>query len=1149
MKTIQNALLLLLVLGNAAVAQRNLKDIPDPDPLKELETFVVPEGFEVNLYAADPQIAKPIQMNFDEQGRLWIASSEVYPHIKPGQKATDKILVVEDLDRDGIADKTSVFVDGLLIPTGVVPGDGGCYVANSTDLIHFADLDGDLKSDRQNVVLSGFGTEDTHHLLHTLRWGHDGALYMNQSIYIHSHVETPYGVKRLRGGGIWQFRPESMQLEILCEGFVNPWGHHFDRWGQHFATDGAYGEGINYVFPGAEYVTKPGLIRRVSGLNPGSPKHCGLEIISGRHIPESWQGSMVTNDFRAHRVCRFVVNESGSGYASTQEEELIKTTHVAFRPIDVKMGPDGAIYIADWYNPIIQHGEVDFRDDRRDHLHGRIWRITAKDRDFAPRYDINKMTISELLDLLLVPEEWLRLHAKLALKQRNRDDVESQLQEWLKEQRDDVDNGRPDEAVLEAMFVLQCIDRVDEEIVNAAMASSDHRLRARAVRVISENREKLPGYRPLIDQAVTDANERVRLEAVRALGEESDLAAVASVASALESRVDQFMDFAIWKSFRDLSSVWLPKVLSGDYTFNGDGAALLTALEAVQAKDAAAVLLNLLTSSDLSEKAKVSTIRAVMEQGNPQEFANALNFALAQESGVSDPEIRAILESSVAVSDRRKLVPHESNAVVSLMLQDPEKEYFPQALVLAGAWKATGLKERVSNIAADPDAIKANRVAAIYALGRYGDPDSLRTISQISNSADSTPISLQIAGVQALAGPSLNTAVSIAIRALGQDLETEDIGHLIEPLIQRKNGPNILEERIREVSLEPDVARGIIRVVQDSNLGLDTLVSTARSAGKLSENTWTFDPDTVASLVEAANEGDPVNGELVFRRKALQCMKCHAIGGAGGKVGPDLVSLGASAQVDYLVASLLAPNDKVKENFHSIQVIDVNGQVHTGIQVRRAGGILVLRNAKDELEQISLDDIEVEKEGRSLMPDGLVDDLTKKEIADLVSFLSALGKVGDFAVSRESIARTYRVLEFTQKGHFAVARSSFNTIAAGHADLQWEPVYAKVSGELELSELPIFKLRQGVDDMTFVQTILRVSNGGSIGIQINEIAGIDVWIDGKPIASEKLKAIDFEPGDHVLTIGLNRTARTMPLIIKAHVGNGSTAQAQWLLGK
>ena len=1149
MKTIQIVLLLLLVICNAATAQRDLKDIPDPDPLRELETFVVPDGFEVNLYAADPQIAKPIQMNFDEQGRLWIASSEVYPHIKPGQKATDKILVVEDRDRDGVADKTSVFVDGLLIPTGVVPGDGGCYVANSTDLIHFADLNGDLKADRQNVVLSGFGTEDTHHLLHTLRWGHDGALYMNQSIYIHSHVETPYGVKRLRGGGIWQFRPESMQLNILCEGFVNPWGHHFDRWGQHFATDGAYGEGINYVFPGAEYVTKPGLIRRVSGLNPGSPKHCGLEIISGRHIPESWQGSMVTNDFRAHRVCRFVVTESGSGYASTQEEELIKTTHVAFRPIDVKMGPDGAIYIADWYNPIIQHGEVDFRDERRDHLHGRIWRISAKGRPLAPRYDVNKMSVTELFDLLLAPEEWLRLHAKLALKGRNPEDVESRLNSWLKKQLADSSNERKEECLLEAMFVLQCIDRINDEVVSAAINSDDHRLRARAVRVISENREKLNQYRRLINQAVRDGHERVRLEAVRALGEDKDLAAVASVAGALESKVDQFMDFAIWKSFRDLSHVWLPKVLSGEYSFDGNGTALLTALEAVQAKDAAKVLLNLLNSAELSERAKISTIRAVLEQGNAQEVSTALKYAMKTDSGISSPEIRALVESSIEITDRRKLVPFESASIVVPIMDDSKKEYFPQAVVAAGAWKVIGLRDAISELANDSEGNEAHRVAAIYSLGRYGDEESIQTISLIASNTNTSTVPVQIASVQALAGPALNTAINIAIHAFNQDLNPNEIASLIEPIIGRKKGPEILEERMRESTIPADVARRIIRVVQDSNLGLDSLIATIRSAGKLTENSWKFNPETVSLLVEAAKGGDPVAGESVFRRKTLQCMKCHAIGGAGGKVGPDLVSLGASAQVDYLVASLLAPNDKVKENFHSIQIIDADGQVHTGIQVRRAGGILVLRNAKDELEQIAVDDIELEKEGRSLMPDGLVDDLTKQEIADLISFLSALGKVGDFAVSRESIARTYRVLEFTPKAHFVVARSSFNTIAIGHADLQWEPAYTKVNGEIELNELPIFKLRQGVDDMSFLQTTLRVSNSGSIGIVTNGLEGIDVWIDGKPIASENLQSVVFENGDHVITFGLNRVSRNKPLLVKTRISKGSSAQAQWLLGK
>src|SRR3954462_6369382 len=178
-----------LTATSASYAQRGLSEIPDPDPELERRSFQVADGFEVNLFAADPVLAKPIQMNFDPAGRLWVVSSEVYPEIKPGQVANDKVLILEDKDGDGRAEKTSIFTDGLLIPTGVEPGDGGAYVANSTELLHLKDTDGDGKADHGRIVLSGFGTEDTHHILHTLRWGPEGLLYFNQSTYIHSHIE------------------------------------------------------------------------------------------------------------------------------------------------------------------------------------------------------------------------------------------------------------------------------------------------------------------------------------------------------------------------------------------------------------------------------------------------------------------------------------------------------------------------------------------------------------------------------------------------------------------------------------------------------------------------------------------------------------------------------------------------------------------------------------------------------------------------------------------------------------------------------------------------------------------------------------------------------------------------------------------------
>ena len=228
-------------------------------------------------------------------------------------------------------DTTSVFADGLLdLPPVWSQAMRGGTSPTAPSWSTFRIPTATAARTNGKSLLSGFGTEDTHHILHTLWWGSEGLPYFNQSIYIHSHIETPYGVRR-KGGGrhpaipSWKWRARRSSPAAL----VNPWGHHFNDWGQSFATDGAFGEGINYVFPGATFCTAPGASRILKGLNPGSPKHCSLEIVDGRHLPDDWQGSMITNDFRAHRVCRFVVSEEGSGYSSREQEELIKTTHVA----------------------------------------------------------------------------------------------------------------------------------------------------------------------------------------------------------------------------------------------------------------------------------------------------------------------------------------------------------------------------------------------------------------------------------------------------------------------------------------------------------------------------------------------------------------------------------------------------------------------------------------------------------------------------------------------------------------------------------------------------------------------------------------------------------------------------------------------------
>ena len=377
----------------------------------------------------------------------------------------------------GHVDKSSVFADGLLIPTGVEPGDGGVYVGQSTQLLHFKDTTGSGRADQKRIVLSGFGTEDTHHIVHTLYWGMDGQLYFDQSIYIHSHIETPHGVERLNSGGIWHLRPPTMELGVYLRGFCNPWGHQFDAFGQSFVTDGAGSQGISYGIPGATYFTYAGMRRELKSVSEGSyPKFAALEIIQSKQFPDDWQGNAITCDFRAHRVVRFAIEEKGSAYATREMPDLIRTTNVTFRPIDLKLGPDGALYIADWSNPIIQHGEVDFRDPRRDHEHGRIWRVTAKGRPLVPRPNFVKASNRELLDQLLSPNKYNQQQARRVLTERGTK-ITGDLARWTKTQKSE-------DAWLQALWMYQSIDVVEPALLEKVLNAKDGRIRAAATRVV-----------------------------------------------------------------------------------------------------------------------------------------------------------------------------------------------------------------------------------------------------------------------------------------------------------------------------------------------------------------------------------------------------------------------------------------------------------------------------------------------------------------------------------------------------------------------------------------------------------------------------------------------------------------------------------------
>lgn len=1140
--------------ATAAFAQRDLKDIPAPDPEIERAALVVADGFEINLYAADPLLAKPIQMNFDAAGRLWVASSETYPQIEPGKVASDKIVILEDADGDGRAEKTSVFADGLLIPTGIEPGDGGAYVGASTELLHLADTNGDGRADRRRVVLSGFGTEDTHHIVHTLRWGHDGNLYFNQSIYIHSHIETPYGVRRLGGGGIWQFRPESMRLEVFARGWWNTWGHHFDRWGQSFVTDGAGGKGINYAFPGSVFEATPGASRIITGLNPGSPKYCGLEVLSGRHLPEAWQGNLITNDFRGHRVCRFVVADEGSGYVSRELPELIKTSHVAFRPIDVKMGPDGAIYIADWCNPIIQHGEVDFRDPRRDHTHGRIWRVTAKGRALAPRPKLVTASNQELCAALASPEGYTRHHARRVLKERG-NEVLGDLNAWVAGLPAD---GANDGERLEALWTYQSLAHIESKLLGRVLASTDPKIRAAAVRVLGAWSEAIPEAPQKLAKLAVDEHPRICLEAVAALGQLGTKEAFMAALPALDRPLDDNLDFALWQMARVTSASWLPVIetsLAEEKTPAIAPAHLLFALKAVSSPDVVTAAVRVLQHPAFNAKQRDEALELIARHGSAAELKLVFDHALNDQE-LEAAERAKLLDTLLSATVERRVKPAGDLTGLAAWLASPDVRLNAAAARAAGKWKLEPLHGPVTAFARNRDTPTSARYPAVEALADFNTPHDRELLVRMA--ADpAEAIEARAAFVEALARVAPGQAAGPALELLKQGKAELDAIALVEPFVRSPNGARALREAAEKTALPADVAKLAVRAVRLLAKPDDALIAALRKAAGLGSGPKELSADELAALAkQVAEHGDAARGEAIYRRQELACVKCHAVGGAGGQVGPDILSIGATAQLDYLIESILVPSKKIKENYNAIVVQTDDGRSFAGIKVREADGTLTLRTADDQLINIPVKNIEAQGEGQSLMPVGLADDLTRDELVDLVRFLSELGRTTAFTVSRAPLARRWDVLQMNQEPFVRLGRTGIGTIASDPTNLVWLPTFSTVAGELPVDTLPTMAAAQRqrqasvtAPPLAFVRATISARGTGKVKLRFNSTAGLRGWLGPTPLSIEPETAIELSPGTRTLTLAIDGNEREEPLRVELIDANGSPVRAEWVTSR
>ncbi|MBI5775718.1 MAG: HEAT repeat domain-containing protein [Verrucomicrobia bacterium] len=1086
------------------VGNLTAKFTPQPHP-----DFEVADGFEVTLWAENPLLNKPIQMNFDPQGRLWVASSEVYPQIEPGQAATDKIIVLEDTNGDGKAEKATVFADGLLIPTGVEPGDGGVYVAQSTELLHFKDTTGDGKADVRRIVLSGFGTEDTHHNLHTLRWGFDGRLYMNQSIYTRTDTETPHGVVRLKGGGVFRFDPRDLRMSILFEGWINSWGHQFDDYGQSFLTDGAGSAGINYGLPGASYVTAPKARRILGSVSPGSyPKFSGIEIIRSAHFPDDWQGDVVTCDFRAHRVVRFKMSDQGSAYVTKEMPDLLRTTDATFRPIDVKLGPDGALYIADWSNPIIQHGEVDFRDPRRDKEHGRIWRVTAKGKPLVKKVDFAKLNNAELLDKLVSPNSFDAQQAKRILVERGADKVLKDLAAWTKKQTDE-------KALLNALWMHESLNQPQPALLNQLLAAKDARVLAAAIRMVNYSTTRATSDLNSLIKLVADENPRVRLEAVRALGKIKSVEAASAALTVLNKPMDPFLDYALWLTINELAEPWIAALKSGAWKFEGRENQLEFGLKAIEPALASEVLGQLVGNKIIPRDGSGPWIELIGSAGTAKELRQMFDQLLKGE--FVEPASLRVFAALGDATRLRGVKPAGELATFGPMLKANNERVRIAALQLAGTWKLAKFTTQMIQAAGDAKTSPAVRAAALTALRDIAGPGVVKDLQKLAGETQSSEIRREV--VTTLAGLNFQAALPAVITTLKATTNEAEAATLWRALLGIRGAGAKLAAELPTSGISADTAKAGLRPAREGNQN-QALVQVLMQLAGLTVSDKQLTPAELQQLAaEALAKGDAARGERIYRRAELACMTCHAIGGAGGKVGPDMTSIGASAPADYLVEAMLYPNAKIKEGFHSVLITTKDEQEFSGIVVKESDNEVVIRNAANQEVSVAKKNIAKRQNGGSLMPSGLVDALLPEERLDLIKFLSMLGKPGDYDAAKGGAARVWRLYMITSPNqHLGV-----EPVVKGDFTLKdWQPVTARVNGALAKEDLELAFPARGNTRGLFAATQFNAAKAGKVNLSITGKI-TEAWLNGKPVKPAATLTLDAKAGVNVLVLQIDET--------------------------
>jgi putative heme-binding domain-containing protein len=966
------------------------------DPSAELASFTLAPGFEVNLFASEADgVVKPIQCRWDARGRLWVIGSTVYPQLQPGEVPDDKILILEDTHHDGRADKTTVFARGLMIPTGIeLDGDaGGCYLGEGTQLLHLRDTDGDGVADEKTVVLRGFGTGDNHQNINSFRWSPGGELYFCQGLHARARVETPFGIVALDEAGFWRLRPRQLRLDSFYGGPAepqNPWGVIFTDWGQPLINAGNNG-GVSY--PAPEMIRGHSIGGRENiWVNARGRKTSGPDIVANSHWPAEWQGALILGGYINNAVWALKIEDDGAGFRVSDLPPLITSTHTSFRPVDVKFGPDGALYIADWYNPIIGHYQASFRHPDRDKKHGRIWRVTAKGRSLVKPPKLVGAPLASVLEQLKSPERWNIEQARRVLAAADSKAVTEALKSWIaKLNPKDI---RFEHHLFEALAVYECHEVVETALLKRLLTAKEPNARAYAAAVIARWADRIDQPLDLLVPLVGDGHPRARLAAIVAAANIPGARSVDLALQAVEQPVDTFIALAIKQAVLAQKAHWLPALTAGTLDAARHPDRLEFLVKADGTPDTLRALRELVSSTPVAGANREALLLTLAEAGDSTDHSLLLMTNTFHTSSGYDVKqhARVLSRLAEAVQVRKTAPPMAAGEAMASVAAVNDRDLQIAALRLVGHWKMDRsplVPVIIAFCTVDDDEL---RNAAAWSLAVVKGEAARPELGNLAST--NRIVGEQLAAAIGFAQFDSARAAEIAGRLLARDLSEARIKMLFGALLQRRDGSSALARAFAIQKPARDTARLVLRHLQAIGRQDKELVAALTEAAGLGGEPLRGTPEFVNQLVaESRTQGDTRRGAEVFRRADLNCTTCHAIGSQGGSIGPALDTLGSGQPLDFIIGAVLEPNKEVKESYEAIEVTTKDGATYQGYRLRADNRELVLRDvALNKEVRLRRDQIAEQRDRGSLMPPGLVDHLTRQELCDLFRFLGELGK-------------------------------------------------------------------------------------------------------------------------------------------------------------